>query len=108
MIVNFQTNDSTKPSGIHSRPVTRYRLYKLSAVASCLVHRFRSGKLRSARHDFVFATWKGWSSRWLHSTRAKTGTDHGAMDRNDPAGHLLLDKNAQVYHQVIPQINAAA
>jgi L-lactate dehydrogenase len=33
----------------------------------------------------------------------------GATDRNDPAGRLrLLDKNAEVYHQVIPRINAAA
>src|SRR5712675_2967026 len=33
----------------------------------------------------------------------------GATDRNDPAGRLrLLDKNADVYRQVIPQINAAA
>jgi L-lactate dehydrogenase len=33
----------------------------------------------------------------------------GATDRNDPAGRLrLLDKNAEVYRQVIPQINAAA
>ena len=36
----------------------------------------------------------------------KTG---GATDRNDPAGRLrLLDKNAEVYREVIPQINAAA
>jgi L-lactate dehydrogenase len=36
----------------------------------------------------------------------KTG---GATDRSDPAGRLrLLDKNAQVYREVIPQINAAA
>jgi L-lactate dehydrogenase len=36
----------------------------------------------------------------------KTG---GATDRNDPAGRLrLLDKNAEVYRQVIPRINAAA
>jgi L-lactate dehydrogenase len=33
----------------------------------------------------------------------------GATDRNDPAGRLrLLDKNAQVYREVIPRINAAA
>lgn len=33
----------------------------------------------------------------------------GATDRSDPAGRLrLLDKNAQVYREVIPQINAAA
>jgi L-lactate dehydrogenase len=33
----------------------------------------------------------------------------GATDRNDPAGRLrLLDKNVEVYRQVIPQINAAA
>jgi L-lactate dehydrogenase len=33
----------------------------------------------------------------------------GATDRNDPAGRLrLLDKNVEVYHQVIPRINAAA
>jgi L-lactate dehydrogenase len=33
----------------------------------------------------------------------------GATDRNDPAGRLrLLDKNTEVYRQVIPQINAAA
>ena len=33
----------------------------------------------------------------------------GATDRNDPAGRLrLLDKNAEVYRQIIPQINAAA
>jgi L-lactate dehydrogenase len=33
----------------------------------------------------------------------------GATDRNDPAGRLrLLDKNAGVYRQVIPQITAAA
>jgi len=33
----------------------------------------------------------------------------GATDRSDPAGRLrLLDKNAEVYRQVIPQINAAA
>jgi L-lactate dehydrogenase len=36
----------------------------------------------------------------------KTG---GATDRSDPAGRLrLLDKNAQVYREVIPQINAVA
>jgi L-lactate dehydrogenase len=36
----------------------------------------------------------------------KTG---GATDRSDPAGRLrLLDKNAQVYREVIPRINAAA
>jgi L-lactate dehydrogenase len=36
----------------------------------------------------------------------KTG---GATDRSDPAGRLrLLDKNAGVYREVIPQINAAA
>jgi L-lactate dehydrogenase len=36
----------------------------------------------------------------------KTG---GATDRSDPAGRLrLLDKNAEVYREVIPQINAAA
>jgi L-lactate dehydrogenase len=36
----------------------------------------------------------------------KTG---GATDRSDPAGRLrLLDKNAQVYRDVIPRINAAA
>jgi L-lactate dehydrogenase len=36
----------------------------------------------------------------------KTG---GATDRSDPAGRLrLLDKNAEVYRQVIPRINAAA
>jgi L-lactate dehydrogenase len=33
----------------------------------------------------------------------------GATDRNDPAGRLrLLDKNAEVYRQVIPRINAGA
>jgi len=33
----------------------------------------------------------------------------GATDRSDPQGRLrLLDKNAEVYRQVIPQINAAA
>jgi L-lactate dehydrogenase len=33
----------------------------------------------------------------------------GATDRNDPAGRLrLLDKNAQVYREVIPRISAAA
>src|ERR1700674_3373380 len=33
----------------------------------------------------------------------------GATDRNDPQGRLrLLDKNAEVYRQVIPLINAAA
>jgi L-lactate dehydrogenase len=33
----------------------------------------------------------------------------GATDRNDPAGRLrLLDKNAEVYRQVIPPITAAA
>jgi L-lactate dehydrogenase len=33
----------------------------------------------------------------------------GATDRSDPAGRLrLLDKNAEVYREVIPQINAAA
>lgn len=33
----------------------------------------------------------------------------GATDRNDPAGRLrLLDKNAEVYREVIPRINAAA
>jgi L-lactate dehydrogenase len=33
----------------------------------------------------------------------------GATDRGDPQGRLrLLDKNAEVYRQVIPQINAAA
>jgi L-lactate dehydrogenase len=33
----------------------------------------------------------------------------GAIDRNDPLGRLrLLDKNAQVYRDVIPQITAAA
>src|SRR3984885_15481112 len=36
----------------------------------------------------------------------KTG---GATDRSDPAGRLrLLDKNAEVYRQVIPRITAAA
>ena len=33
-IENLQTNDSMKPSGIRSRPVTRYRLFKLAAGAS--------------------------------------------------------------------------
>jgi L-lactate dehydrogenase len=33
----------------------------------------------------------------------------GATDRSDPAGRLrLLDKNAEVYREVIPRINAAA
>jgi L-lactate dehydrogenase len=33
----------------------------------------------------------------------------GATDRNDPAGRLrLLDKNADVYREVIPQIGTAA
>jgi L-lactate dehydrogenase len=33
----------------------------------------------------------------------------GATDRSDPAGRLrLLDKNTEVYRQVIPQLNAAA
>jgi L-lactate dehydrogenase len=33
----------------------------------------------------------------------------GATDRSDPAGRLrLLDKNAEVYRQVIPRINVAA
>ena len=33
----------------------------------------------------------------------------GATDRNDPEGRLrLLDKNAEVYREVIPRINAAA
>jgi L-lactate dehydrogenase len=33
----------------------------------------------------------------------------GATDRNDPAGRLrLLDKNAEIYREVIPQIDAAA
>src|SRR5258707_14066081 len=33
----------------------------------------------------------------------------GATDRNDPAGRLrLLDKNAEVYREVIPQVNTAA
>jgi L-lactate dehydrogenase len=33
----------------------------------------------------------------------------GATDRSDPLGRLrLLDKNAEVYRQVIPRINAAA
>src|SRR5271156_3792849 len=33
----------------------------------------------------------------------------GATDRSDPAGRLrLLDKNAEVYREVIPQITAAA
>jgi L-lactate dehydrogenase len=33
----------------------------------------------------------------------------GATDRSDPAGRLrLLDKNAEVYREVIPQINAVA
>jgi hypothetical protein len=31
---NLQTNDSTKPSDTPSRPVTRYRLLKIFAVAS--------------------------------------------------------------------------
>jgi L-lactate dehydrogenase len=36
----------------------------------------------------------------------KTG---GATDRNDPVGRLrLLDKNAEVYREVIPLVNAAA
>jgi L-lactate dehydrogenase len=36
----------------------------------------------------------------------KTG---GATDRNDPLGRLrLLDKNAEVYREVIPLVNAAA
>jgi L-lactate dehydrogenase len=36
----------------------------------------------------------------------KTG---GATDRNDPLGRLrLLDKNAEVYRQVVPLVNAAA
>jgi hypothetical protein len=34
-IGNLQINDSTKPSGIPSRPVTRYRSFKMSAAASC-------------------------------------------------------------------------
>jgi hypothetical protein len=33
-IGNLRTNDSMKPLGIRSRPVTRYRLFKLSAGAS--------------------------------------------------------------------------
>src|SRR5207253_9458054 len=33
----------------------------------------------------------------------------GATDRNDPLGRLrLLDKNAEIYRQVIPLINEAA
>jgi L-lactate dehydrogenase len=33
----------------------------------------------------------------------------GATDRSDPAGRLrLLDKNTEVYRQVVPQVNAAA
>src|SRR5712675_2844473 len=33
----------------------------------------------------------------------------GATDRSDPAGRLrLLDKNAEVYREVIPRLNAAA
>jgi L-lactate dehydrogenase len=33
----------------------------------------------------------------------------GATDRNDPAGRLrLLDKNAEIYREVIPRIDAAA
>jgi L-lactate dehydrogenase len=33
----------------------------------------------------------------------------GATDRSDPAGRLrLLDKNTEVYREVIPQVNAAA
>ena|ERR1700682_1532307 len=44
-IVNLQTNDSTRPSGIRSRPATRYRLFKLPAVASCM--RFDTGTFRS-------------------------------------------------------------
>src|ERR1700752_392739 len=33
----------------------------------------------------------------------------GATDRNDPFGRLrLLDKNAQIYREVIPLVNAAA
>ncbi len=36
----------------------------------------------------------------------KTG---GATDRNDPQGRLrLLDKNAQIYHDIVPKIAAAA
>jgi hypothetical protein len=38
---NLQTNDSTKPSDTLSRPVTRYRLLKMFAVASCI--RFDAG-----------------------------------------------------------------
>src|ERR1700710_3201130 len=33
----------------------------------------------------------------------------GATDRSDPSGRMrLLDKNAEVYREVIPRINAAA
>jgi len=33
----------------------------------------------------------------------------GATDRNDPLGRLrLLDKNAGIYREVVPQINEAA
>src|SRR6201990_2245388 len=36
-------------------------------------------------------------------------TTGGATDRSDPAGRLrLLDKNAEVYREVIPRISAAA
>jgi hypothetical protein len=38
---NLRTNDSTKPSDTPSRPVTRYRLLKMFAVASCI--RFDAG-----------------------------------------------------------------
>ena len=38
---NLRTSDSTKPSDIPFRPVTRYRLLKMFAVASCI--RFDAG-----------------------------------------------------------------
>jgi hypothetical protein len=34
---NLQTSDSTKPSDTPSRPVTRYRLLKMFAVASWII-----------------------------------------------------------------------
>jgi hypothetical protein len=38
---NLQMNDSTKPSDKPSLPVTRYRLFKMFAVTSCI--RFDGG-----------------------------------------------------------------
>jgi hypothetical protein len=51
---NLRTNDSTKPSDTPSRPVTRYRLLKMLAVASCI--RFGAGTFTG---EFPLVAYRG-------------------------------------------------